>query len=59
MEKKQKYIAPAVLDDLLLEMEGQILAASHVDEPIEKDVEVVTMGQEIEDGGRWWEHKWE
>lgn len=55
MEKKQEYIAPAVLDELLLEMEGQILAASHVDEPIEEDVEVVTKGQETE----WWDHKWE
>ena len=52
---KRKYVAPAVLEDLRLEMEAQILAASHVDEPIEEDVEVVTMGQET-DG---WEHTWE
>ena len=60
MEKKQKYIAPAVLDDLLLEMEGQILYASRnvADEDFD---EVETMGQSVSDlsseGG--FNHTWE
>ena len=49
MEKKQKYIAPAVLDDLLLEMEGQILYTSKdVEDADFQDVE--TKGQETNGG---------
>ena len=60
MEKKQKYIAPAVLDDLLLEMEGQILQSSkevEIDPNFEK---VETMGQEIGGtiGDADWTHEW-
>ena len=53
---KRKYVAPAVLEDLRLEMDAQILAASHVNEPIEDDVEVVSMGQTVEKD---WEFSWE
>lgn len=55
MEHKMKYIAPAILEELKIEMEGSILGASHVDEPIEKDVEVVSMGQETNS----FDFKWE
>ena len=58
MEKKQEYIAPAVLDELLLEMEGQILVASEVNEPIDDDVEVRTMGQQLGNDMSW-DHTWE
>ena len=47
MSKKLKYTAPAILEDLALELEAEILGASaelKVDESIEK---VETMGQEI------------
>jgi hypothetical protein len=47
MSKKLKYTAPAVLEDLALELEAEILGASaelKVDESIDK---VETMGQEI------------
>ena len=60
MEKKQKYIAPALLDELQLEMEGQILYASRnvADEDFD---EVETMGQIVKDldqeGG--FNHTWE
>ena len=47
MEKKQEYIAPAVLDDLLLEMEGQILQSS---EEVDLEIETVdTVGQQSYD----------
>ena len=47
MEKKKNYIAPAVLDELLLEMEGQILQSS---EAVELEFETVdTVGQESYD----------
>ena len=60
MEKKQKYIAPAVLDDLLLEMEGQILQSSKEVEIDPNFDEVKTMGQEIGgDISADWQHKWE
>ena len=49
MERKLKYMAPAILEELKIEMEGTILAASHVNEPIEEDVEVVSMGQETDE----------
>lgn len=46
MTDKQKYTAPAVLDELAVELESQILAASNVevDQSIEK---VETTGQEV------------
>ena len=46
MSKKLNYTAPAVLDDLALELEAEILGASNVevDENFEK---VETMGQEV------------
>ena len=56
MEKKKNYIAPAVLDELLLEMEGQILVASQTEDPVEFQ-EVETMGQEYDDLN--WTHTWE
>lgn len=56
--KKKEYIAPAILEEIQLEMEGQILAASHVDMKIEDDVEVVSMGQDVDNNGEWWSHNW-
>jgi len=44
MEQKHKYTAPAVLDDLALELEAEILGASVVTE----DTEVISTGQEYE-----------
>ena len=47
MSKKLKYTAPAILEDLALELEAEILGASaelKVDESIDK---VEIMGQEI------------
>ena len=47
MSKKLKYTAPAILEDLALELEAEILGASaelKVDESIDN---VETMGQEI------------
>ena len=58
MERKMKYIAPAVLDEIKIEMEGAILGASHVDEPIEKDIEVESMGQELGSDNNW-DFTWE
>lgn len=56
MEKmKKKYISPEILEEVKLEMDGQILAASHVNEPIEKDVEVVSMGQKTDNFDFTWE----
>lgn len=59
--KKMNYTAPAVIDDLALELEAEILGASadlQVDESIDK---VETMGQEI--GGtidaNQWTQGWE
>ena len=42
---KRKYETPEI-EEVQLELEGSILAASHVNEPIEEDVEVVSMGQD-------------
>lgn len=59
MEKKQEYIAPAVLDELLLEMEGQILLSSS--DPVDDNFEdVETMGQDIGGTikGDSWTHEW-
>lgn len=58
MEKKKEYEAPAILEEVVLEMQAPLLAASHVNEPIENDVEVVTMGQDVDNGGVWTEHTW-
>ena len=56
MEKiKKKYIAPEVVA-IAIETNATILAASHIDKPIEEDVEVVSMGQEIETD---WNFTWE
>ena len=47
MSKKLKYTAPAILEDLALELEAEILGASaelKVDESIDK---LEAMGQEI------------
>ena len=44
MSKKLKYTAPAVLEDLALELEAEILGASVVTE----ETTVETKGQEIE-----------
>lgn len=51
---KKKYEAPQVLEEIRLEMESAILAASHVDEPIEEDVQVVSVGQDVES----FNHEW-
>lgn len=56
--KKKEYITPAILEEIQLEMEGQILAASHVDMKIEDDVEVVSMGQDVDNPNEWWDHAW-
>lgn len=57
MERKLKYMAPAILEELKIEMEGEILASSSV---VKLDTEVVSTGQEIEvieaDG---FNHSWE
>lgn len=47
MEMKRQYTAPAVIDDLALELENRILRTSVVDSIEEVD----TMGQEINDLG--------
>lgn len=47
MTKRHNYIAPAVIDDLALELETRILRTSVVDSVQEVD----TMGQEINDLG--------
>lgn len=44
MEHKMKYIAPAILKELKIEMEGGILASSSV---VKLDTEVISTGQEI------------
>lgn len=51
---KRKYITPEI-EEVQLEMEGSILAASHVKEPIEEDVEVISTGQNTGS----FEHTWE
>lgn len=57
MERKQKYNAPALLGEVKIEMDTSILAASHVNEPIEKDVKVEAMGQDLVEGIEW-NHDW-
>ena len=61
MSKTLTYTAPAVLDDLALELEAEILGASselQVDENIK---EVNTMGQEVGGtiGSDQWTQGWE
>ena len=55
---KRKYVAPAVLEDLRLEMEAQILQSSKEPDPNFEKVE--TMGQEIGGtiGDADWTHEW-
>lgn len=56
MEHKMKYIAPAILEELKIEMEGGILHASV--EVIDTDFqEVETTGQKVE-GFEEWTHTW-
>lgn len=43
MERKLKYMAPAILEELKIEMEGGILTSSPV---VTEDTEVVSTGQE-------------
>ena len=46
--KKMKYSAPAILEDLALELEAEILGASSSQEEIDPNFEKVeTMGQEV------------
>lgn len=52
---KKSYITPEI-EEVQLEMEGSILAASHVKEPIEEDVEVVSTGQKSEGFDFTWEN---
>lgn len=62
MERKLKYMAPAILEELKIEMEGSILTDSNTEGPtIDENFEKVeTMGQEI--GGvideSNWSHIW-
>ena len=57
MENSKKYAAPAILEDVTLEMQGVILTKSVVD----KDTEVVSTGQEIENHTlpEGYQHNWE
>lgn len=46
--KKMNYSAPAILEDLALELEAEILGASSSQEEIDPNIEKVeTMGQEV------------
>lgn len=54
MTDKQKYTAPAVLDELAVELEAEILKASVVTE----DTEIVSTGQEYEEINLT-EHHWD
>ena len=59
MERKLKYMAPAILEDLKIEMEGSILYESR---PVEtKDFDnVETWGQVVEEGDEFiFDHTWE
>lgn len=61
MSKKLKYTAPAILEDLALELEAEILGASsqgEIDPNIEK---VETTGQEIggEVAASQWTQEWQ
>lgn len=54
---KKKYIAPEILEEVRLEMDGQILSASSNVETDKKFEKVETMGQEI--GGTITENDWQ
>lgn len=60
MEHKMKYIAPAILEELKIEMEGGILYAS---QPVVNDdfQDVDTMGQEVveDDANLTFDHFWD
>ena len=57
MTHKKKYIAPVLFEEIMLEMEGGILAATPV---VTKDTEVVSTGQEIKEIGMTeFNHNWE
>lgn len=54
-----KYIAPAILEELKIEMEGGILASSSV---VKDKTEVISTGQdifEIDADAEGFNHKWE
>lgn len=57
MEKNQKYAAPAILEDVTMELQGAILGQSVVND----DTEVVSTGQEIENHTlpEGYQHNWE
>jgi hypothetical protein len=57
MKNCKNYSAPAILEDVTLEMEGAILGQSVVNE----DTEVVSTGQEIENHtmSEGYIHNWE
>lgn len=57
MEKNKNYSAPAILEDVTMELEGAILGASVVD----NDTDVVSTGQEIENHTmpEGYQHNWE
>lgn len=60
MDKKLTYIAPAVLDDLALELEAEILGASNAE--VDTNIQnVETMGQEVGGtiGSEQWTQGWE
>lgn len=57
MERKMKYIAPAILEELKIEMEGSILYESKPVQDVDFQ-EVETMGQVVDEGITL-EHTWE
>ena len=60
MSKKLTYTAPAVLDDLALELEAEILGASNAE--VDTNIQnVETMGQEVGGtiGSEQWTQGWE
>lgn len=46
MKRRLKYIPPAVLEDLVLDLEAEILSAS-AEEVIDENFTVETAGQEV------------
>lgn len=59
MERKLKYMAPAILEELKIEMEGSILAQSVINN---EEIEVESVGQEIYDVDELdssWKQRWE
>ena len=58
MERKLKYMAPAILEALKIEMEGSILYESRPVEEGDFD-DVDTMGQIVEDVDQDLTHTWE